>query len=102
MYPDLFKLETNRHEIAELSQYTTEVIRERNNSEIEERVVTLEIATVDAPFLENRTKTQFFTDFSTLLRLCTPSVALMAASAASFVIERIGPPDPWSDRVRSF
>ena len=37
------QLETKRHEIAELSQYTTKVIRESYNSEVEELVAILEI-----------------------------------------------------------
>ncbi|KEI71409.1 hypothetical protein [Endozoicomonas elysicola] len=37
------QLETKRHEIAELSQYTTKVIRESYNSEVEELVTILEI-----------------------------------------------------------
>ncbi|KEI72003.1 hypothetical protein [Endozoicomonas elysicola] len=37
------QLETKRHEIAELSQYTTKVIRESYNSEVDELVAILEI-----------------------------------------------------------
>ncbi|WP_419834228.1 hypothetical protein [Endozoicomonas atrinae] len=37
------QLEAKRHEIAELSQYTTKVIRESYNSEVEELVAILEI-----------------------------------------------------------
>ena len=37
------QLEAKRHEIAELSQYTTKVIRESYNSEFEELVAILEI-----------------------------------------------------------
>ncbi|WP_419536552.1 hypothetical protein [Endozoicomonas sp.] len=37
------QLETKRHEISELSQYTTKVIRESYNSEVEELVAILEI-----------------------------------------------------------
>ena len=37
------QLETKPHEIAELSQYTTKVIRESYNSEVEELVAILEI-----------------------------------------------------------
>lgn len=37
------QLETKRHEIAELSQYTTKVIRESYNSEVGELVAILEI-----------------------------------------------------------
>ncbi len=35
------QLETKRHEIAELSQYTTKVIRESYNSEVKELVAIL-------------------------------------------------------------
>lgn len=37
------QLEAKRHEIAELSQYTTKVIRESYNSEVEELVAILEL-----------------------------------------------------------
>ena len=37
------QLEAKRHEISELSQYTTKVIRESYNSEVEELVEILEI-----------------------------------------------------------
>ncbi len=37
------QLEAKRYEIAELSQYTTKVIRESYNSEVEELVAILEI-----------------------------------------------------------
>ena len=37
------QLEAKRHEIADLSQYTTKVIRESYNSEVEELVTILEI-----------------------------------------------------------
>lgn len=37
------QLEAKRHEIADLSQYTTKVIRESYNSEVEELVAILEI-----------------------------------------------------------
>ncbi len=37
------QLEEKRHEISELSQYTTKVIRESCNSEVEELVAILEI-----------------------------------------------------------
>ena len=37
------QLEAKRHEIADLSQYTTKVIRESYNSEVEELVAIMEI-----------------------------------------------------------
>ncbi len=37
------QLEAKRHEVADLSQYTTKVIRESYNSEVEELVAILEI-----------------------------------------------------------
>ncbi|WP_152553919.1 hypothetical protein [Endozoicomonas elysicola] len=37
------QLEAKRHEISDLSQYTTKVIRESYNSEVEELVAILEI-----------------------------------------------------------
>ncbi|WP_066016847.1 hypothetical protein [Endozoicomonas atrinae] len=39
------QLEAKRHEIADLSQYTTKVIRESYNSEVDELVSILEILT---------------------------------------------------------
>ena len=39
------QLEAKRHEISELSQYTTKVIRESYNSEVDELVSILEILT---------------------------------------------------------
>lgn len=39
------QLEAKRHEISDLSQYTTKVIRESYNSEVEELVSILEILT---------------------------------------------------------
>ncbi|WP_299733188.1 hypothetical protein [uncultured Endozoicomonas sp.] len=39
------QLEAKRHEVSELSQYTTKVIRESYNSEVDELVAILEILT---------------------------------------------------------
>ncbi len=54
------QLEEKRHEISELSQYTTKVIRESYNSEVEELVAILEILHVllkDHSSLEQQIRT---------------------------------------------
>ena len=48
------QLEAKRHEIADLSQYTTKVIRESYNSEVEELVAILEILEILGDALKNQ------------------------------------------------